>query len=933
MPRSAEAGAGSGSNLDTTATPPASVSWKNAGSRASEDARTRTDHSEPPEYNSTGHKRRRHSSNARRSDRSGHAKARRDTNPRASTNTQGSDVDEGRERSQSSDHERQNSPDALSCLVSVALEERREAAMDEQVAFHLHELLPSDNTDAEAAFMAGELSALQALRASVRQQLRSSRLDRQRTTIRLWDRELVDRLVKRYYTYMGSGYPITHEVTTYWQVESIYAGSAPLEASFTISMMLAISLASITRSHRSNSEVAAVGREFYAAARKSLDSIIARPGVERLQAVLFVLMYSMLVPNSGDAPSLSATAIHFAIELNLYSDAAIQRRAGRDHLYADILRRLFCTAYNVDRGLSIITGRPSSLSDHWITTQPPLAVEDVDITREGVHANAPVCQLKVGARQHFKLRQMQSQIQSRLYSPGRDESAGEIDEVTAVWSWEMYERLRAWRIDFKYPTPFLTREWVRLQFNLTTTYLFRASPKRPSPDPEAMHVTLHSSSETLKLYKALHRNLSINFSWMATQNLFMSGIVFLRSLRGLHRAGKMCPSITFVDSVLQVQACASVLEALALSEGNSGRRVRDAFERVSSLIIENLEKLSMGSPSSMGDASSPASRFAEPRRLGRPGHEGVACQQAAIAKEDSTHYALAAPETRSDAGGSQQTDIYRDHRHFYRHDTEASRTDSQRFSHLPRHLYILTSVRGAQVPQQNRSAGFNTLFSRAPSPSGQRQHDATTSGEDVDISSKMSQSDSSMLSAAARGQDHMSSQQGRMLPPALHQQSHYHDQVQLSHVIPGGAQSAHVPSPADWLSLQSDPMGAPMSMESISSQAGNGWLDEAYLASWAMSAFSQSPSSGIGLDLASENAMVQALGLSLPAEPNDLFSMPPVSGDTSNANRVALGHDSSSHQGPSQHQAQGSSLDRAQHSTSTPKQPQTPGNEKRSAYS
>lgn len=816
---------------------------------------------------------------------------------------------------------------ALSCLVSVALEERQEPHMDEHAPFQLNDFLPAPITSAERHFLNHELRALHNLRTKVRQQLHVPEIARERTNICVYDKTVIARLMRRFFAWMGSVYPILHEVTAAFQVEAIYDGTAATLDKFQVWMALAIALASLTRSHRRTSEVARLGKDFYEAARKLMPSILSRPGIERLQSVLLVLVYSLLVPRSASAAYLSTTAMQFAIELKLYSETSIKQKAGRDELMADVSRRIFWTSYNIDRSLSVITGKPTTLSDDWITTQFPAACEDVAITREGIQPGAPTCQLKICAHQHTRLRQLQSCIQARLYTPspeckatpsaGSASSPDDESAATDQWSWEMYDRLRAWRDSFTYPTPFITQEWIKLQFHLTTTYLFRPSPRRPTPDLDAVHVTLHSSVETLKLYKTMHRNAAINFSWMATHNLFMSGLAFLSSLRELRKKNANCPSMSLVDSVLQVQACASVLEVLALSEGDSGCRARDAFEQVSTLIIRQLEKSALDrnskavalrrrpshsgtDPGSRGGVVSPTDTTSataqtplrSPRASSTLGFSGKTsdssnegqCKWALIALEESARsYFIAAD--RDGGTGFSLASTNEEDRHFLTHDRDGTTLDPKRLTSLPRHLYSIGAFNNAQ-PRGSKSfwASFvSHAPSRAGSPSASGPGDADASqskpsggpqslraslagdgplGPSASASSMpfdtpgAAPSSMAAMNVGQYGHEQFSPQGGYPMHHHSHGNHHHHHHHgashqsfnSLSHQQGGGRRNT-----------------SGLSADGISPPSSAGTFDEFNLLSWFADPTSQAPSDGLGFtDLASENAMLQALGLSLP---------------------------------------------------------------------
>ncbi|CAO1622160.1 unnamed protein product [Parajaminaea phylloscopi] len=797
--------------------------------------------------------------------------------------------------------------DALSCLVSVALEDQQE-----EISLPFSDLMPSRvSDDAARIFTAQELGALHTIRSQVRSSLRSPAIANDPTNIVLYDRWLIDRLVKRFITYLGSSLPVVHEVTAALQVGNVYAGCGSTVDHFQVIMMIAISLASITRSHRHTSDVARLGQDFYKTAHRLLGKgILTTPGVERVQCVLLMLLYSLLVPRSSNVAYLSSMAMQFAMELNLHSEQAIQRSCGRDELMADVHRRVFWTCYSIDRSLSVIIGRPTTLGDEWITTQLPLLYEDYLITTRGIggpdgppEGPIPVCQLKVGAQHQIRLRQLQSTIQARLYTPVKeDEPDREKRESSlAEWSWAMYDRLRDWRDEMHYPCSFVTKEWVKLQFHLTTTLLFRPSPRRSEPDLDSLHVTLHASVEALKLYKTLHRNAAINFSWMATHNLFMCGLSFLHSLRELHKQKVICPSMSFVECILQVQACASVLEALSLSEGHSGCKARDAFERVSTLIVRQLETVAFrnggtGGLGKGGFASSPgqgSSYGAGPSdHFHHIGTGATPCRFAALTAESPPARNLVPGDRQQNLPSWSSGDVALENRHFYAHDTDSGPFQADRFASVSPHLYTMTSRTGPSLAMYQANGGrqyWTSLASQAPSRAGSPR------------------------------------------PGTAHSQGHEQSSAEAAPLVPA--------TPFGMTSPHTTGMDHAMSFPQANNAADA--LQMPFLAPDVQSWFSQpivsqSPSDGFEAEVAYENALLQALGFSFTADAGSPFAPsllgqhvpggppPPVGGEEAHGNGGGGNHKNVSAVAAGSGTATGATPSRERNSIADSERPKSP---------
>lgn len=405
---------------------------------------------------------------------------------------------------------------------------------------------------------------------------------------------------------------------------------------------------------------------------------------------------------------------------------------------------------------------------------------------------------------------------------------------------------------------------------------------------------------------------------MATHNLFMSGLAFLSSLRELRKKNANCPSMSLVDSVLQVQACASVLEVLALSEGDSGCRARDAFEQVSTLIIRQLEKSALdrnaraaalrgqSAPSeplvssvfSPNPSDTPAQTPMRSPRASSALGGGYAnadasshdahCKWALIALEDSSRTYFMAVD-RDGQNGLNPTNPNEEEQHFLTHDRDNAPIDADRFASVPKHLYSVGFF--PNVQPRGGKAFWASFVSRGPSratsPSASGPGGHTTEGavamrerskhrHSTGQGIQPSMSDSAALNAslalnpsnsAVMSMPGMNSVGNRALeygtddfsPPGIsphyqHQQlhsqqnHHQHRNHQGHHQSGSGRRNASGPS-----------------VDGISPPSSAGTFDEFNLMSWFADPTSQAPSDGLGFtDLASENAMLQALGLSLP---------------------------------------------------------------------
>ncbi|KAA8909712.1 hypothetical protein TRICI_004361 [Trichomonascus ciferrii] len=403
--------------------------------------------------------------------------------------------------------------------------------------------------------------------------------------ITAYDYELVDRLARRYFTWMNSAHPVMHECRFFFLLRQYCAhpNNAALLDKFQVNMVIAISLASISRPHLSTSEIGRAAHDFFRVATDVSNQIIYGHGLQGLQNILLILQYTLLVPKAGNLWQLSGMAMRFATEMGLYTEPNPTETT--DPITLDLRRRMFWTCYCIDRLLSTTMGRPTCIAESHISVNSPSVIGDRYITVNGI-LDGPSCQLKIAQIEQIRICRLQGEIHSRLYGSTSPENTPQDD--LSSWSWHMYDQLRIWRNEFGLATPLITREWAELQFHIAVVLLFRPSPNRPNPSEEALHAAFHSSGEVMKLVKIMVRDFSAVFSWLTVQNLFMCGLTFVHSLKELVEKGTSKVCLTLAEIFHRTQACSATLETLSALEAGSTERMRNVFETASYTVLQGL---------------------------------------------------------------------------------------------------------------------------------------------------------------------------------------------------------------------------------------------------------------------------------------------------------------------------------------------------------
>lgn len=249
-------------------------------------------------------------------------------------------------------------------------------------------------------------------------------------------------------------------------------------------------------------------------------------------------------------------------------------RLGRRQWTRDLRRRLWWSVYSLDRLVSVCVGRPFGITDQVITTEFPSLLDDRDVKTSGflkpsLEYSPPTS--KLVTHHYFRLRLLQSEIlqvlQYRQAQQARLMGANSGNQFMHTslpspflqhfnsfrdWRVDVDRRLREWKAEA--PTQADTGVgfnplFFDLNYWLGVIMLYRQSLSVPAPLAEELSAstgedvespgTLQKESEedeqivflkvaqagqtVLKLYRQLHRLRLVNYTFLSTHHLFMSG--------------------------------------------------------------------------------------------------------------------------------------------------------------------------------------------------------------------------------------------------------------------------------------------------------------------------------------------------------------------------------------------------------------------------
>lgn len=265
-------------------------------------------------------------------------------------------------------------------------------------------------------------------------------------------------------------------------------------------------------------------------------------------------------------PQLDGHAVH--------DEAENSRAIGRRQWTRDLRRRLWWSVYTFDRLVSTCVGRPFGITDQVVTTEFPSLLDDNYITINGFikpPTDGGLPSYKLVAHHYFKLRLLQSEIlqvlqhrqAERARALGANQENAYIHKNLISPFLHSFTSFRAWRFDvdrrllaWKESAP---KQWetgvaftplfLELNYYQAIIMLYRQSLAVPeqlagelSPStgddvqsPGSTNIEAQEDEQmvfmkvaqagqmVLKIYRQLHRLKLVNYTFLATHHLFMSG--------------------------------------------------------------------------------------------------------------------------------------------------------------------------------------------------------------------------------------------------------------------------------------------------------------------------------------------------------------------------------------------------------------------------
>ncbi|OAP55799.1 hypothetical protein AYL99_09951 [Fonsecaea erecta] len=355
----------------------------------------------------------------------------------------------------------------------------------------------------------------------------------------------------------------------------------------------------------------------YAAALTEIDIISDVRSLENLEAMLLLSIYQLRSPTGPGVWWMIGTTMRHCL------DGGLHRKTNNlSNLLDQRRKRIFWTAYMLERSVARTVGRPYSVSDRDIDVALPANIEDWYETEEEITAaiaqslaNPHRITSLTAAIHIIRIQQLESKISHTVCRVDKPISELNPHKIT-----KLRNALEEWKAAIPYVShpekegklPYSTTDYHMIQYHKALVLLFLPLLPSLSPSHPDFRLFAYSAGQICQMYKRLHNNQSyISFSLLALHANFVAGLALVYCF---------CLDPTLFDANFSsdIRACSTMLYAIS-ERWPAARKVRNAFESLVSATIEG----NHGVPSSSSAASSSSGRTTRVSARITPGQHAV----------------------------------------------------------------------------------------------------------------------------------------------------------------------------------------------------------------------------------------------------------------------------------------------------------------------
>jgi hypothetical protein len=339
-------------------------------------------------------------------------------------------------------------------------------------------------------------------------------------------REIILSLTRKYIQTALPQYPFFHEAALWAIVNRVLAtlGSrAPAQPVSTVAslfapdyeflilyLILAISVTLESTKGGHESRCMSLSASLFEEGIKNFSNHMQIPSdLAGLQLNLLILLYATINPRSANVWILSGAVMRSCLELGLHREPPETLR--QSAFNTELRRRVFWSAYCMDRSICSALQRPLSIPDAAINTLLPSGVAQAG-------SRLPF----LGIIQYHQL------ISEMIEVHFQGEPLGQ-GETWDSWTARTEERLRAWH--YESSTELGNNDSVEFALSRAFMILHRPSPRVPMPSQESLLLAFESASSSAKTHKEHISSGFFRRPWISAHHMLEGAVVLLFCLR------------------------------------------------------------------------------------------------------------------------------------------------------------------------------------------------------------------------------------------------------------------------------------------------------------------------------------------------------------------------------------------------------------------
>ncbi|RDW85138.1 hypothetical protein BP6252_02728 [Coleophoma cylindrospora] len=318
--------------------------------------------------------------------------------------------------------------------------------------------------------------------------------------------------------------------------------------------------------------------QHYDVAFANMGSILELRDERSLNYLLLMAVYCTRAPRDPGAWTYTGLAMRLCIELGLH-------RRQRHRIFtieAELNKRRFWSCYYLDRDVSLALGRPPAISDNDIDVELPL---DIDEATDSELAIQQAAQLATEIPRNppttltsfvhrVRLKRIESEIQHLLYRVDRPIKASDSiiqDFLNQLYAWRDMLPKDAKNFDDKgdLHVPFDGLDVYMVSYHRCIRLLLYPQLSSKPLNLHYIQTCATSCAGVCSAYRRLHHRMSVGFSALSIQSVFLSGLTLL-----------YCYWLSPESIAINPLTDCSIMLYVMTERWPSARKYRDVFEQI-----------------------------------------------------------------------------------------------------------------------------------------------------------------------------------------------------------------------------------------------------------------------------------------------------------------------------------------------------------------